>query len=250
MKLKHKIIGGFSLLSVLMIASGLFSIYELTFVNNKVQEILENNYKSLVYAGNMLEFIEKENSAVLLLMHNDWKNATKILQKSDVNFSTNYQFALKNITESKEDSILKKINKNYKKFKSSWQQPISGTSKSNNLDWYYVQIFNRNSEIKGDIEALINLNQKSMYSEAKYIRERKRRAILPGIIAIISAIAFSLLFTFFINRYTIRPLKKIIKKINLFSNNENSFDVGIKTNDELKELEKSIQNLIYEIRQS
>ncbi len=248
MSLKVKILASFLLLSLMMLISGIFSIYELSFVNDKVEDILKDNYQSLQYANRMLESIEKENSAVLLLMHDQWQKANLILKQSDSSFLLALAGAQQNITEKKEGTTVADIKIQYAAFKKIWQQPISETSKANNLVWYYSSVYNRYIDLKHHIKMMIKINQKTMFSEAQYIKERRRRAILPGIIAIISSIIFSFLFSFFISTYTINPLKRIISKIQFFHKNENIFDADIKTNDELKELEQAIQNLINELR--
>jgi hypothetical protein len=48
------------------------------------------------------------------------------------------------------------------------------------------------------------LNQNSMYHEASLLKESSKRAMMPGIVAMITSLIFFSLFVFFINTYFIK----------------------------------------------
>ena len=88
-----------------------------------------------------------------------------------------------------------------------------------------------------------------MYLEASELKEQAHRAIMPGIVAIISALIFLVMFNFFIGLILVRPIKKIINSVKGYHLHSQGFSAEISNHDELKELEIEIQNLISRIHQ-
>jgi len=66
---------------------------------------------------------------------------------------------------------------------------------------------------------------------------------MPGIIAVISAFVFTLIFNFLVNYYVVGPIIKITERIKKFKENRTSFSVIIETKDELFYLANEIGDL-------
>jgi HAMP domain-containing protein len=98
------------------------------------------------------------------------------------------------------------------------------------------------------VAALMTLNQASMYDEASILKERSHRAIMPGIVAIVAVIVFAFLFNFFLARALVDPLERLISTAKNFRVNLPSFNSNIKSNDEFKDLETAIQDLIIKMK--
>ena len=82
-----------------------------------------------------------------------------------------------------------------------------------------------------------------MYQTSSELKNTTKRAIIPGIVAIISGLIFAIIFNYFINYYIINPIIKITKGVKNFKNYGSEYNVEIETNDELKELSSSIKSL-------
>ena len=70
---------------------------------------------------------------------------------------------------------------------------------------------------------------------------------MPGIVSIILAIVFALLLNFFISRYFVDPLHKLISATQNYKPPFSNLNVDIKSEDELKTLQLEINNLIRRI---
>lgn len=243
MSLRIKILSGFFILALMLLVAGIWSIYELDSVGSSVQKILDENYKSIEAAKGMTEALEREDSGILLLLLGKWEEGRSIMSKADSEFQDYYNIAYANITISGEKAYLDSINSKYLIYKNMWQRPIVDTDKEGNVSWYFQQAHNSFISLKKVIADLSNLNNKSMYETATQLQNRANRAIMPGIIAIISALIFTFLFNFLVHNFMVGPIIKITDRIKKFRENKIPYDVNIESRDEIYYLSESIRDL-------
>ncbi|MDA3779304.1 MAG: hypothetical protein PF487_03580 [Bacteroidales bacterium] len=249
MKIKFKILTGFLLLIIMLLIAGVMSIYEFSRIGKSVRALIDDNYKTIEASKTMIEALEREDSGILLLISGKWKEGRQILQSADSLFLSAFDIAKNNLTEKDEDIYIEKIETSYLIFKNRWEPPIVGTSKENSVNWYFTEVHINFIKVKSEINALMTLNQDSMYLEASELKEQAHRAIMPGIVAIVSALIFLVMFNFFIGLILVRPIKKLINSVKGYYLHSQNFDAEISNHDELKELEIEIQNLISRIHQ-
>ena len=123
--------------------------------------------------------------------------------------------------------------------------PIVGTNKEGNFKWYYSESHQQFIQVKRSIKSLMELNQKAMYNTSKALKDRSKRSVMPGIVAIITAVLFTLLFNYFIHHYFAEPIVQITKGVEDFNVYGKEFKVEIETEDELKRLAEAINNLLH-----
>lgn len=243
MRIRFKILLGFFTLIAMLAIAGTYSVIEFSKISKSVISLLDDNYKTIEASKNMLEALEREDSGILLLLHGDWEKGRQTLNKADSSFIKALNIARNNITEKNEDKHIIEIDNVYIKFKKKWKYPIVGTQREGSIDWYFNELHPAFWEAKNAVNKLMSLNQDSMHNEAISLKEKSKRTIMPGIVAIISALVFLFMFNFFINRYFVAPLERLIISVNNFNPGHTHFDAKIETHDELKELETAIKNL-------
>jgi signal transduction histidine kinase len=104
-------------------------------------------------------------------------------------------------------------------------------------------VHNTFTDVRNSVSKLMALNDHIMYQTASELKHRSNRAIMPGIVAIVSALIFTFVFNYFINYYITSPLIKIIRGIKAFITKKIPYNVEIDTNDELFELSSAIADL-------
>ncbi len=242
MKIKLKIfLGFFTLVLMLSLAAG-YSIIEFTGISHSVKAMLDDNYKTIEASKDMLEALEREDSGILLLLMGQFKEGRGTIASSDSVFQASISFARRNLTETDEHLYVQQIEENYAAYRKIIELPIVDTRKEGNILWYDEEVYPSFQEVKKSINALIDLNHRSMYNEALLLKEKSKRAIMPAIVAIIAGIVFTMIFNLFINYYLVSPINRIIDSIRNFKRGT-QFGAGIETHDEIRELEESIRNL-------
>jgi methyl-accepting chemotaxis protein len=245
MGIRIKIFLGFLILALMLMIAGVISIHELTTIGKSVTKMLDDNYKSIEASRIMLEALEREDSGILLLLMGKWDEGRVILEKSDSMFLAGYAIAENNHTIEGEIEYTNDIKRQYFQYKSVWQKPIVGTSKEGNFSWYYNEAHSNFLKIKHSVKDLMDLNQETMYDTSTFLKNRSARAAMPGIVSIIAAIVFTLLFNYFIHYYVASPIVKITRGVEDFNESGKEFKVDVETNDEIKRLANSISDLLH-----
>lgn len=243
MKLRLKILSGFIILTLMLAVAAIWSVYELKAIGVSVNELLQDNYKSIDAAKLMTEALEREDSGVLLLILGHWEEGREIIKSADNQFQKQFQIAANNLTIEGERDYIEKIKSKYEAYKNVWTKPIVGTSKEGDINWYFENVHSSFLDVKGSVVDLMDLNDRTMFSTASSLRNKANRAIMPAVIAILSALIFSVMFNYFVNYYFVTPIVKITSGVRSFIEKRKPFSVQIKSKDELTELTASISTL-------
>jgi len=243
MKIRTKIMMGFLILALMLIIAGAYSIYELTTLSASVQHLLDDNYKSIHAAKQMIESLEREDSGILLLLLGKWKEGRNTINDADKNFMKALDIAKNNLTITGEKDIIDAISSNYLTYRKHWDQPIVDTEYEGNLKWYFEQIHRDFIAVKTTVQNLMAINDQTMYKTASMLKNRAHRAVMPGIIAIAAALVFTLIFNFFVNLYIVNPILTIISSAKNFLQTGKPIKLKIHTNDEINDLANSVINL-------
>lgn len=243
MGLRCKILSGFIILALMLAIAGVWTIYELRSAGFSMQTMLGENYRSIHASEDMIEALEREDSAVLLLILGKWRKGREMLKDADSLFNKKLSFAYSNITVPGEEAILDTINARYRSYKSLLERPIVDTHRQGNIDWYFTNVHKAFLATKYSVQELTDLNNDAMYRMASQLKQRSNRAIMPGLIAIIAALIFTLMFNYFVNYYVVSPIIRINKTIKKFISKKKPYDVRIESDDEIAHLSESIGQL-------
>jgi NtrC-family two-component system sensor histidine kinase KinB len=244
MGLRLKILLGFLILATMLFVAGAWSIYELSNIGISVQNILDENYKSSDAAKSMTEALEREDSAILLLLLGKRKEGREFLRSADNLFEKAFETVRNNVTIPGEQEYVDTIRKNYNAYKALWAENIAGTVREGDLEWYFRDVHLSFLMVKGTVKKLMDLNDRTMYKTAFNLEGRAHRATMPGIIAMVSAFIFAVIFSFLINLLVVSPIIRITGGIQEYLETGKSFNVKIETGDELSHLVASVESLI------
>lgn len=243
-RLKIKILSGFLILVLMLAVAGAVSIYEFNKLSNSVDALIEDNYKTIESCKRMVYALEREDSGVLLALLGHGAESRKIILSADSSFTMAFTVAKNNLTEVGEDKLLDEVSLAYEDYKTAWSRLLTPSLMEDNMTWYFDTSHQAFMKARYKVEALMSLNQASMYEESSVLKEKSKRAIMPGIVAIISALVFSLLLNFFISKYFVSPIGKLAEALKNYHPGRKQFTAGIETDDEIKRLERGIQELI------
>ncbi len=241
--MRIKILSGFITLAIMLAIAGAWTIYELRSAGFSMQVMLDENYRSIHAAEDMIEALEREDSAILLLLLGKWDEGRSMLYEADSLFIEKLSFAYSNITIPGERSILDSISSKYKIYKKLWERPIVDTPREGNIDWYFSIVHHSFLGVKSSVQELNSLNNNTMYQTASDLKQRSTRAVMPGLIAILAALVFTFIFNYFVNYYMISPIIRITDRIKKFIDNKTPYDVNIDSQDEISRLSESISQL-------
>jgi methyl-accepting chemotaxis protein len=248
MRLRPKVLSGFLVLALMLSLAGAWSIYELRSISSTVQDLMEDNYKSVHAGKKMIEALEREDSGILLLMLGKWEEGRTIVESADSLFRAELAIAATNVTIAGEAAHIEKISADYQTYKKLWEMPIVDTQREGDLNWYFDSTHRAFLTVKASVDELININDMAMFETASNLRQGASRAVMPGLVAIVAALVFSLMFNYFVNIFVVGPIVRITEGVRRSLRQQKDFDIQIETKDELAELAESISVLVAQSR--
>ena len=243
MGLRAKILSGFLILSLMLLLAGIWEVYQLSVLGVAAQKILDENYKSVNAAEQMIEALERQDSAILLLLLGKWEEGRSILESADKSFQKALGIAQGNITLSDEHAHVEAVATAYGEYKKTWIRPIVGTERERNLDWYTDEVHPAFLRAKASINKVLDVNDTAMYEAASDLKNKARRAVTPGAVSVIAALAFSLLFSYFVNYYMVTPIIRITAAVHDFVKRGTPFAVKVESRDEIARLLAAVTEL-------
>ncbi len=237
MKLQYKILAGFAILAVMLFIAGAWSIIQVKFFGERLEKIIGDKYQKIEVSKTFREIMERKDRENILLY----------MSGTNVNINANMSEFISEIKNYKqkysdkdENKILTPLISSVNVYENKWKEILILTGKTNKLELYKSKIVPAFNQSLKKIDKLIDYNQISLKKTIVEIRGRARRAIIPGIVAIIAAIVFTLLFNYFINHYIVKPLNTIKTQIDDFISKGKPIRFQPIMDDEIAKLSESI----------
>lgn len=241
-KIRYKIITGFAILGIMLVISGLISIYELTKLGNQVNRLLMDNYRSIDFSKQMNFSLSLQERAVMLSIQGEKEKANSLFGNAVSTFNDNLLKASNNLTIPGEAGTVDSIALAFSKFKAKAEGFINEPSPS--LQKYLTDVNPALEEVRRNVEDLLTLNQQNLNQTVSVLEKSPYRTILPGLIIVITSVIFTIIFNYMISYYLLSPIKRITKGIQNFTKYRRQYDVTIETRDEMFELNESVKDLI------
>jgi len=111
LNLKTKILLGYLVVVVILVGVASWSIYNFMTLNDAINDIMVENYRSVIAAEGMMEALERQDSAELIFVFGQQEKALEIFKKNQMEFMKELSRAEDNITIAGEEEILNNINK-------------------------------------------------------------------------------------------------------------------------------------------
>lgn len=250
MGIRTKILSGFLILCSILVITGAWSLYHFNHIGSSVRKLLDDNYRSIAAAMTMIEALEQEDSGLLLIQQGRLLEGHSNLTAADSLFLSSARVAVENITIDTETAILDSIQARYIRYKQIWAAPAFDDQTEGDLDWYYTTDHPAFIAVKESVYRLMMVNNLELYTRAVKLRNQANRAAMPGIVTIIVALLFSLMFAYFVNFYIARPIVRLTRAIRRFVNSGEPIDVTVRTKDEIADLISAVKYLSSRINSS
>ena len=246
--LKGKILLGFAVMILILTGVVGWSIYNFESLSNAINDILVENYRSIKASDSMVESIERQDSALLLLLRTSEEQGQEIFRRNEKEFYSWLARAEDNITIDGEGSILEKINEKYFEFVSSFDQ-FFNAEEDQRWEIYNQQLLPRFNEIKNDIRELREINRQAMVEAQRSANSRANQAIIYTIVLALLVIAFSLIFAFYLTKQILRPIKELEKGIKKVADRNFQQQIEVASEDEIGVLADEFNEMIAKLQE-
>jgi len=239
MSLRTKLFLSFLIPTLMWLAVGVWTSSSMRNIGREVTGILNDNERSVKYAVEMVQDLERMDSGILLKINGDVAAFAAITSEASAGYKKALAAAIANITVPGEKELLDTLSR----LSDQYFTNLSLIAAKPTLDAYNQTLYPTFVSTRQAISRLREMNTDAMYSAAASIADRAKRAALPGDLMMLAAVFFGLAFVVLSNQYFVKPIKKLIATVSQW-NRSGEFDMEtVETNDEIQELADGLRNL-------
>lgn len=244
MNLKTKILLGYSIPLVLLILVGVWGVFNLLRLGKASDAILQENYRSILAAENMIDSLERQDSATLLVLLNNETEGVQQFRDNEIDFLQWLGRAKDNITIDGEAQTLETLESHYRDYLATFGQ-MSGLNAPDQPtpNYYYQTLLPRFQRVRQASGELRDLNQKTMVAASKQAQRISEQAtwsmIGTGVVAAGLGIGASLL----LSDRIVQPLRKMTRATEQIADGKYDVVLDVETQDELGHLAQEITTM-------
>ena len=237
MTLKKKILLGYGVAFVLMVLVIAWAVTNLVSLGKASEAILSENYRSILAAENMVDCLERQDSAILLIFIGNTEKGVAQFRNSETSFLQWLSRAKDNITIPGEADLVHAIEAGYstycRKFSDmiDWSAPVSRTPAD-----YQETIYPDFVKVRDACINLRKMNEDTMYAASVRAGKVAGRAVWSTVFVAASALVAALLFSFFLAERIARPLRRFMDATQRIARGDYTVQVPVETGDELGHL--------------
>jgi NtrC-family two-component system sensor histidine kinase KinB len=248
--LRKKIFIGYGISLVLMVLILIWAFLHLWDLGQASEAILRENYRSILAAENMVYALERQDSAVLLILLGYEAEGWKQFRENEGHFFQWLGRAKDNITIEGEDQIVAAIETEYATYMSysSQVKPISVAGPQKTAIFYHETMLPSFLKVRETCIRLREINQENMYRVSDRASFIAKRAIWSMAVIGIAAIVIGIGFSLFLSNLLVRPVQQMMLASQKIA--EGSYDVEVppKSADELGRLTEQFNTMAKKLK--
>lgn len=232
---------------VLLIALiGAASVTNLYRLERSVEGLMTNNYKSINAAANMLEAIERQDSAVLIYMNGDRQKGITLFSENNNVFSKWYYVEFNNITVPGEKELVDNIDSYYNTYIRLFSElqeirNVKGEMETNKF--YSSSVMPQFIKVKNELKSLSFLNEKAMFRSKDSASNNTKRSMYTVLLLSFGAVIGGFFVSrYFINRF-LSPIHHLAEGIRHVRAGDLNQRIELNIKDETGELAMEFNNM-------
>jgi NtrC-family two-component system sensor histidine kinase KinB len=238
MTLKKKILIGYGVTFALMGLVIVWTVSNLVSLGKATDAILSENYRSIIAAENMVDALERQDSAILLIYLGDIARGISQFRENEAVFLDWLSVAKGNITVKGEAELVRSIDLDYAKYRQRFsamtdlRDPAKRSSKEA-LAAYHDSVYPLYSAVREACVKLRRLNESTMYGASVKARQVAERTIWSTVIVAVAALLVALVFSLLLADRITRPLRQFMEASRKIGAGDYAVSVSVRTDDEL-----------------
>jgi NtrC-family two-component system sensor histidine kinase KinB len=247
MTLKKKILLGYGVAFALMGLVVAWAVVNLVSLGKASHAILQENYRSILAAENMLDSLDQQDSGLLLMFLGNTEQGTTRFRDKEALFFQWLVRAKDNITIQGEAEIVHSIETDYAKYRSQvfniTDLPNPERTPQNFLRKYQDSVYPLFMQVRETCIRLRNLNEETMYAASVRAGQVANRAIWSTAFVAGSAMMVALIFSLLLSERIARPLRRFMEASRKIADGDYTIHVPVETGDELGHLAKEFNQM-------
>ncbi|MBI5441674.1 MAG: HAMP domain-containing protein [Deltaproteobacteria bacterium] len=233
--LRWKILTGYGIALGLVGVISVWAFATLRDLGEASDAILRENYKSVLAAERMLEAIERQDSAVLLVLLGYEPEGARQFSENEGPFFQSLGRAKDNITISGERAILEAIDRGYALYlvRVGELRLAYRSDPRHARDFYHQTVLPAFKAVRNGCGQLRDLNEAAMVQASNRARKISATARWSGAFTSLAAVGFGLAFSLFLSSRLTRPLRQMTSAAKRLAGGDYHVEIDVSSRDEL-----------------
>lgn len=248
--LSKRILVGYGVVLTLVVLVLVWALAHLRHLGQASEAILRENYESILAAENMVEALERQDSAALLLLLGYDEQALSQYRRNESLFLQWLARAKDNITIQGEERIVRDIDAGYSSYLVAFSQLslLHQTERTQAPAFYHQNLLPLFQRVHQTCLGLRDANHQTMVQASEHARRLASRAIwsmvFTGLIAVLIGLGFSLL----LSSLLVRPLRQMVAATRQVAEGNYDVEVPSGSSDELGQLADEFNAMVHRLR--
>jgi nitrogen fixation/metabolism regulation signal transduction histidine kinase len=190
MDLRTRILVGYGYMVSLIVVSAVAAALGFHHLGSRLSEVLEANFASIRWSMEMVEALERQDSALLAALLGD-DNANRAISESETAFLNALERARSNVTEDRESDVIDQVDATYEAYREARVRLLAEPHEYP-LAAYNEEAFPRFDAVKSSVVDLLDVNHQAMVAADNEARAAaKRRAAGHGLVVLVALLSFA-----------------------------------------------------------
>ncbi|MGE5561025.1 MAG: ATP-binding protein [Chloroflexota bacterium] len=249
--LRGKLLAGYLLIVMLTVAVGGWAIHNLLGLSRALDAIMVENYRSILAAENMVEAIERQDSAMLLYLLGQESDAQALYTENEGAFLSWLARAEDNVTEPGEAEIVSRMRAIYTEYLSDFTnlrriKALEGEQRAR--EYYLGVIWPRVEEIRQVEQQLLDKNHQAMLNRRDHATAQARKATWSTALVAVTSVILGLVFGVNAAAIIIGPARKLTESAMRIGQGHLDERIDIRTGDEIGRLAEEFNRMTERLR--
>lgn len=248
--LRRKILVGYGVALALVLMVIVWALGSIADLGRASDAILRENYNSILAAEHMIDAIERQDSALLMMLLTSRGSGSEHLHTNESRFLQWLGRAKDNVTIAGEEAIVAAIDSGYTAYLTGigGMRTLGESRKERAVAYYQAELLPTFDVVKSACIDLRELNQRTMYEASQQAQAVGRQAYWSvstiGLAAVLLGLGFSLLLS---NR-VVQPLRRLMEATQEVSAGNYDVNVAADADDELGLLATQFNAMVGKLR--
>ncbi|MCW3099694.1 MAG: Alginate biosynthesis sensor protein KinB [Chthonomonadaceae bacterium] len=240
-------------LVVLMLIVMIGAVVNFFHLGRSIDRILKDNYASVIAAEEMKETLERQDSAATSFLDGRIAEARAQYQQNRPLFEKAYSYEAHNITETGEQELADDIGQKYAAYRQELEKLLfaSPARSKQAADRIYVrQLLPDFLHLKGQAQAVLDLNQKAILRANGAAKTEARTASSTGLGVTVAAFLLALFFASWTIRAALDPLRTLARQAEEIGRGHLNQRIVLNRTDEIGGLADSFNTMAEKLREA
>lgn len=250
--IRAKIILTFSGLVILSVAASFWAIYNFYALGTTVATLVQENYKSVLAAENMVKALERGDNALLLLAEGEEPAVGGGFAENKELFISWFDQATRTMSQGGTEALRDSIQAAYRMWAGTADQMLAMIQQGafrEAKQYYDGDVRHVSDRLRNFCFQLFEFNQTQMYAAEATTHTLANQAAYGVMVAAIVALVLGVIATAWLTRAVVEPAERLTETVKQIGRGKLDLKIDVLSNDEIGDLSREFNKMTERLRQ-